>query len=266
MTADDILMKLAANIPTDDSSTAGGSMSATEITNSAPGEWMPKLVAKESGTIDDVDDIEQQTQLAYIENAHASDTADQVGFYMDNLLIHNAVAGLLKLTGLSASDDATKKARVWGICAGVLDTEDITLNGTTEVTGLKSWTRIERGVILDTGDDSIVDPAGRIDMVVGTEAIGHFAAANPYVSSEFEFACPTTSGDLATFTNRRTTVTVPAWTRPNTPDTRVYVRNDVDNSALTHGQKCGVYCRQTLQPGIPAAVILRELRPYGEAA
>lgn len=263
VSASDIKLKLAANIPTDDSSTAGGSMSATEVTNAAPGEWMPKLVADESGTIDV--NIQQQTQLAYMENAHATDSVDKLGFYMDNLIIHPALAGLLKITSTSASDGATKKVRAWGICAGVLDTEDITLNGTTQVTGLKSWTRIERTATLLVLDDSVTTPTGRLDLVVGSEAIGHHTAGNSYASSEFEFACPTSIGDLDTFANRRATVSVPAWSRPNTAATRVYVRNDSANSTLTAGQKQGVYCRQTLQPGIPSAVITRELRPYGEA-
>lgn len=58
--------------------------------------------------------------------------------------IQPTVATVLKVSSSSASDGAANTVRVWGTVNGEDDNELFTLNGTTTVTGTKSFTSIQR--------------------------------------------------------------------------------------------------------------------------
>lgn len=267
MLGTDLLLKRSANHPTDASSTAGGSMSGTEITNSGPGEWMPRLVAPESGAIDS--GAVFQVQMAYIHNSHGSDVWADGGIYMGNLLKLPASPGALTLSPASSSDNSSKKVRVWGVrevsSVLVLDSEEIVLAGLTPVTGIKTWTRVLRSILLNATSGELDTAAGNITHTVGAEVVGKLPASYTYATSEYEFASDATEGNRPSYTNRVTPPGGLTWTRPNTEATRLYVGGSAGNDTGPD-ERWAIYCRQTLQPGMPAASsLVRALHLYGIA-
>lgn len=242
-------------------------MAGTEITNAAPGEWSTRLEAKATGTVDNAGDIRREFNLAYIHNIHSTDSLELAGYYLDNGIADYVTAGVAKLTSTSASDDNTKLARVWGVVSGAIASEDIVLNGTSQVSGLLAFTRVERIEIRSTSAGNPVTAAvGRISLEV---ASGQFPGAVPagyYVATrELEFAAATVIGDRPTFTNRVTDPGGLTWSRPYTSSGRVYVRNDVNNSTLAGGQHQAIYRRVTIQPGMGPIVMQAAGKVYGSA-
>lgn len=248
----------SANHPTDRTSTAGGGMSGTQITNAGAGEWCPQLKALASGVVN-VDTV-FQIQEAYVNNAGA-DPWTACGFYVDNLLVRPGTPGVLNLQSSSASDDNTKFVRVWGVTLVMsvltLIFRDITLNGITMVTGLDTfqWVeRLEKRIIL-TG---ALDPAaGLIAASIGTgtpEVIGGIPVAYTCASSEWEYAVAATQGDTGTYADRETDPFGGGgtWVRPNLPSNMLAMPAD-----MAAGDKFAVYCRETLQPAIGSVPALK---------
>jgi len=259
MTNADIKLRPAVNIPTDDSSTAGGDMdTGAEITGAGAGEWMPQLVAPQSGTLDT--DAVTQTQLAYISNEHASDDWLLGGLYMANLLTIPGVAGVLKAQSTSASDDTDCKIVCYSKRSGVLGSPvDLRLNGTTLVSDALSHSLVYRLVLRDYNTGAIVTAVGDISIWVGSTLIGMIPNGMSYATSEYEFAPSASLGDLGTFADRLTPPGGLSWSRPNTAGTKVLAP-----STLAASDFWGVYCRETLQPGMPSAgTMRRRLRPHG---
>ena len=253
----------AANVPTDNASTAGGAMDAAQITNAADGEWCPQLVAMQTGVIDT--DTVLQYQLAYVYNAGDADWSSG-GLYVDNLLIRPTTPGIINLVSTSADDNASKFVRVVGVtlvsAVLTLVIRDIVLNGTTPVSGTDTWVRVERLELRNSTGGLLATAAGRISATIGSgtpEAIGAIPApiaipgggytSYSYATGEHEYAVASVIGDMATYANR---ITDPfdgsgTWVRPNSSATMLALP-----ATLTAGDRCGIYRRQTLQPGVPS--------------
>lgn len=248
----------SANHPTDAASTAGGAMSGTQITNAGGGEWCPQLKAKMTGVVN-VDTV-FQIQEAYLTNAGA-DPWTACGFYVDNLLIRPTTPGVLNLQSSSGTDDNTKFIRVWGVTlvSSVLTLifRDMTLNGTSMVTGIDTFQWIERleKRILLTG---FLDPAaGLITASIGTgtpQSIGGIPVECTCASGEWEYAIAATQGDTGTYLNRETDPFSGGgtWVRPNTPGSMLAMPAD-----MAAGDKFAIYCRETMQPGIDSVQALK---------
>lgn len=264
----DIKFRPSVNNPTDNVSTAGGDMdTGAEITNAAPGEWSTRLEAKATGTVDASGDIAREFNVAYISNEHATDSLELCGYYCDNGIADYVTAGVCKLTSTSASDGSSRLARVWGVVSGAIASEDIVLNGTTQVSGLLSFTRIERIEIRSTSAGNAPTAAvGRIDIEVASGQFpGHVPAGFTAASREFEFAAATVIGDRPTWANRVTDPGGLTWSRAYTAAGRVYVRNDSGNSTLDAGEYQAIYTRVTIQPGMGPFVLQRAGKIYGSA-
>lgn len=258
------VLKKSANHPTDDTSTAGGTMSATQITNGATGEFITRMTANASGTLDT--NAQKQYQEAYVENLGDSDLAD-AGVFLDNGLVIPAGAGTFKAQSTSASDDASKTLRPWSEVAGVLNSADeVQMNGVAQVQGALTHVRVFRAGLFNTSTGALETAAGRIDIWVGAELIGHIPIGESWATSEYRFRFAASSGDTGTFANRKTDpLGGSGWLRPNTPATRAPVRNDAANDTLAVNVRNALYCEQTLQPGIePEPTLKLCLEVYGD--
>lgn len=263
----DMKLKQAANHATDDASTQGGAMSATEITNAAPGEWSTRLKGKSSGTVDDSGDITRQFAVAYIHNTHSTDQIDDCGYFQENGIADFVTPGVVKLTSTSTSDDSTVRARVYGLVSGALAYEDIVLNGTTQVVGLLTFSRIERITLQEVASPNALWPAaGRVDIEVGTGQLpGYVPVGFSHATREHEYATASVIGDRPTWANRITDPGGLAWSRAYTNATRVYVRNDSADATLLADKHQAVYRRTTVQPGMPSDIVACVGRIYGTA-
>lgn len=254
-------------MPTTDTATAGGAMSGTQITNASTGEWSPQLIALSSGVIDNAPDLVQQYQLAYICNTGTASWFNG-GFFVDNCLIYPGTPGVATLQSTSASDDATKFVRVVGVISisGVLtlSIDDITLNGTTPVSGLKTYVRVERLELRYTSSGLLAVAAGRISLLIGSIATGAIPAPIPitgggftsysYATAENQYCGAAVLGDLGTFTNRKTDPFggMGTWLRPNTIATMLPVASGGTLTTTTGTDRFGIYRLTTLQPGVPS--------------
>lgn len=244
MTDDDVLLKQSGSHPTDDSTAAGGSMSSTEITNATEGEWLTRLTALESGDLDD--DAEQQWQVAYVHNSHGADSLADFGVYCSNLLQIPASSGLLKAESTSASDGSGKRLMAWMEVSSVLDTEELTMNGTSQVSGVKTTPRAFRCGLFDASTGALETADGRVDISIGTELIGSIPVGESWATSEYRFAAAASNGNVGTFTNRRTQPGGLTWTRPATAEDRI----PGTGATLAPDEKRAIYAEQTLQPGM----------------
>lgn len=250
----------SANHPSDDASTAGGAKTAVEITGATVGEWFTRLKGKASGTLDV--DIEKEYQKVFAEQIGASSLLEG-RIQLTNGLAIPAGAGVAKFQSTSASDDNTKKVKVWGknSSTGLLDTEEITLNGVTQVQGTKSWTQIYRTKLMLVSTGAIATAAGDIKAWVGTEQVGMIRTGYSYATSEIKLWAVATTNDSGTSTNRKTAPagfsgSIPAIAsftgNTPTPLTSIIVRNDSGNDTLAQNDGQGLWGELTLQPGMPA--------------
>lgn len=264
MTEDDIVMKAPVNVTGNDDDETGGDMSSDLITGAAPGEWMPKLVPQPTGTLDT--DVEVQHQAAYIENLSETDSWYLGGFYSPNCLIVPGAPGVFKAQSTSASDGSGKKIVPWGEVSAALAHPDLVLNGVTQVATVLTFVRCFRAVLRNATTGALTTAAGLITLWIGSEIIGYILPGMSYATMEFEYAAAATLGNMPTWDNRRESPDDGlTWVRPNSPETRLYVRGDSDNATLAPGERWCIYCRETLQPGMESAGTLRrKLIPYGE--
>lgn len=239
----------SANHPTDDASTAGGAISATELTDGQVGQLLTRMAAPASGTLDD--DAEFQYQQVYLKNTHGTDDALNVLIYIKNGLKVPGSAGVAKFASTSASDDNTKKIRVHGVRQGqtVVSTEDVVLNGTTEVSGVATWAERYLDEVLNVADDTPATLVGDGTSKNGSETIGTIPAGKGYATGQVDLWVPSTTGTSLTSTNRKTAPAGASWTRAVDAGTALSVRNNPSDDTMAAGVAQAVWLRQKLQPG-----------------
>lgn len=243
----DLKLYKSANHPADDTSVAGGAQSATEIVNASVGEWLPRLAASASGTVDV--DVQKQYQKAFFENTSSNSLLDS-RIYLTNGLVVPGSAGVFSVASSSASDDNTKKVRVWGVMNGVLDSEEIVLNGTTEVNGVKTFTKVFRVKLMLVSSSAVTPAAGTLTLEVNGAAIGVIPIGYSWATQEVKIGLVSTTDDSGTTANRRTAPSGISFSQPNTLATGIPIRNDAGNDTLGPGVAQGIWAEMTLQPGM----------------
>lgn len=150
----------------------------------------------------------------------------------------------------SASDDNTKKVRVWGIVGGLLDSEEVILNGTTEANGAKTFTKIFRAKLMLVSSSAVTPAVGQLTLKVNSNAIGVMPIGYSWATQEVKIGLVSTTDDSGTTTNRRTAPGGIAFTQPNTLATGISIRNDSGNDTLAPSVAQGIWAELTLQPGM----------------
>lgn len=264
-------LRQSANHPDDDSSVAGGSLSAVIIDDSSIGEWMPRLRGQTSGGLDTGSAQEYQYQLAYLLN---TDSLSKSNIKVSIANWVNTSHGTDQLTfAPSNSVDGTDKfIRVW--CksdAGGLYTEDVALNGTTPVTMSGTVQASYRFELRQDSDGAQVDAVGDIEIyIIGSPnfEVGLITAGFSVATNEYRLAAPAAVGNLGTFANRRTEPAGLTWEYAYSEDGTGNLNsggNLLDlPGPLPASSAVGVYCEQRARPGLGTADLKIDFKAYYE--
>lgn len=266
MTEDDVLHVQSAAHNTNDTEPTGGVISdpRVEITTATIGECIPKLRGQTSGTIDT--DHEVQYQISYLENTHGSDSlTDTPGVFLANMI--DSWGGgneQIYLRGDSASDDSTKFVRLWGKNnSGLMDSEDVTLNGLSEVFGVKLFQELYRAELRLVSNGELTNAAGQIFIETAGDPNDVRGIITPGIwmaTREVSLGMPAALGDVTELATRRTAPAGISWNYPG-PNSLLNLPAD-----LTAGARCAVYWRHIVQPGIGTVDMRLAFRVYGESS
>lgn len=263
----DLVLIQSADHPTDDTSTAGGGPASPKvvINNSFVGEWLTRMVAQATGTIDV--NIELQFQKAFWDqqNGFGKNLLDAFVYVLNLLRSFDVItAGNMEFVSTDAGDNTTKKVRIHGQRNdnNLLDTEDVVLNGLTQVAGVKVWKQVFRLELLLSINDTKTTATGNISAILSDgvnpdETTGQIPSGMSWATYEFEVGMVATTGtsgvpETSSVANRKTDPGL-TYSRPNTPATAIPIRNNVGNDTLNDGEHQGMWLKQTLQPGMTPA-------------
>lgn len=252
----DLKLYASANIVGADTGTVGGAISATQITSGSPGELLPRLRAKETGTIDNAGDLEIQYQKGFFKNTHASSNLLDARIYLKNGLKRPASAGTVWIETQSSSD-ASKQLRFKSISSGAIVSDPINTPSSpgTASGSVASTDWLERVQLVNMSGVQ-VSAAADIKIYVGAsfgtaEYVGMIPAGSSWATGEVQLAGITSVGDSGTSTNRRTAPSGLTFSRAYSYADGIAIRLDANNDTLAFGEAQGFWAKQTLQPGMP---------------
>lgn len=240
--------------PGDDSTETGGINTTVEINNDTVGMWFPRLKAKLSGVIDDIDDIVRQFQKSFITNKSVTDTLQNAYAYLLNGLDVPIGPGLLSFESTNSADNTTKKvvAYIQNDSTGLLDIDNVILNGTTLVTSGsgKSATKAFRLKLANTSTGALEVAEGDILAYIDGNYIGMIPQGYSFATGEIRLWMVATVDDSGTSTNRFTAPSGSAFVYANSALTPVYIRNNPADCNLPPETANGLWGECTLQPGM----------------
>jgi hypothetical protein len=246
----------AANHPSNDTGTVGGAIdAASEITAGSVGEIVP------SGSMlaQDVDGVQELFYYkSFFKNIHGSLSLLGAKLWLVNALDQLSAASTIKLLSNSASDGSSKKARIYGKnnANGVIETEDVTLNGVTSVTSTKTFLEIYRVSLLLVSDGSITTAVGDIEVRRNTDNVllgiipgsgfSGLGTGYSWATTEIDIGLAATVNDSLTSANRKTAPAGITFSRPRTEAAAL----TIPGADLAAGAAIGVWQRYTLKPGM----------------
>lgn len=249
----DIVLKKSANHPSDDTSTAGGAKSGTQITNGSVGEWFTRLRAKLSGTIDAPADVSKEYQKVFVDNISVADSLLDGLIYVYNGLSIPPGNGLISFEPTNAADDSTKKiVATLENSLNAIATDSVTLNGLTPVSGVVTAIRAFRCKLCLVSNDALTPAAGDINIKINGVTIGKIPQGYSFATSEVKLWVVSTTDDTGTSTNRKTAPGGSTFTLAVDPASAISIRNNPGSDTLAFGEAQGVWGELTLQPGAPA--------------
>lgn len=238
----DVLCYKSQYMPTNDTSTAGGSKTSTEITGFTVGEVFPTTEANAYGGSSKI-----HYQKIFITNNNSSDDLLDTIVYLADSLNDLGSSGICSVVSSSASDNSSKKIKIIGFNAsGSPQVEYITLNGLTPVAGSLTVSDVRRMEIRLASDNSLTTAAGDITLSVSSSPIGKIPATKSTATAELEIGLEPTLDDSNTTTNSITAPSGITFSKPNTSGTGILFANSGVLSA-TKGQ--GIWIKQTIKAG-----------------
>lgn len=249
----DILLRKSANHPSDDTSTAGGAKTATTITNGSVGEWFTRLRAKLSGVIDAPADVSKEYQKVFVENISGADSLLDGLIYVLNGMKIPPSSGLISFEPSNAADDNTKKIISYvENGSNLFDTDSVTLNGLTPVSGAVTSIRAFRCKLCLVSNDALTPAAGDIVIKINGNVVGKIPQGYSFATSEVKLWVVSTTDDTGTSTNRKTAPGGSTFTLAVDSASAISIRNNPSSDTLAFGEAQGVWGELTLQPGSPA--------------
>lgn len=241
MTNADLKLYKAASMPTSLTAPApmGGAKSSTQITGSAIGEIFFTMAAAGSGG-----GAKIQYSKVFWWNDHASDDLANAKVHIANAL-DTPAAGNNLMSGVSAGsgDNNTKKLRFIGKnSAGVPAFEDVTMNGTTEVTGAAQFSEIHAVELRLVSGSALTTAAGDITIKKNGVTLGIIPAGYSCAIAEVDIGLAATLDDTATSTNPGTAPAGITFSRPRDHAGGLAVAN---SGTLTHQTGQGVWLKWT---------------------
>lgn len=247
----------------DDTGATGGAISNPRqtVSEATPGEVMPKLRAQPSGTVDV--DTEKQYQISYIENESTTDALTNAVLYLENSLSDLSGNTALDFQSDNASDDSTRSIDAWGVDSlTALVSETTPLNGTTKVTALQLYDRVERIRLIDNSTGLPTPAAGTITIYESGTAtvVGIIPPGYSYATREYSIGVPAAKGDVSALTDRKTAPSGISFSRPGSAATGLAI----PTGSLGAQEYCAIYHEIVVQPGMPTDDIDIRLRFNGE--
>lgn len=250
VSATDVKHYQSASMPTDDTTTAGGAISTTEIVNTSTGLWMPNNKPNASGGA-----TKYQYQKAFVKNNHATDSLYNAKAYLENGLIDVAASGTAQVRIQNATDATGTTIRLYGFDAsGNAQTEDIAISGSTSwVSGSKTWKAAEEGiyaaVVLDSSSGTAKTLSNVVAEIKRDVALGSVPIGKSWAIGFIKIGLVATLNDTGTSTNRVTAPEGISFSKPVTVDTGIAMV-----ATIGAGDKQGVWAKQTLYPGMATLV------------
>lgn len=251
--ATDLKHYKAANHPSDDVSTVGGAIAATEILGAVVGEVFPSLsgAAQAAGGADEL-----FYYKSFLKNAHATLALQTAKVWVLNSLDQLSAPSQVRLQSTDNQDGSTKKVRLYGKVGTTITTEDVVLNGTTPVVSISTFVELYRAVILLVSDSSVTTAIGDIQIKRDADAVllgiipGSGASGGgtgyAWASAEVDVGLATSQNDSGTSTNRKTTPAGITFSRPNTESEAL----SVPGTDLGAGSAIGVWWKWILKAGM----------------
>ena len=200
-----------------------------------------------------VNDLVQYSQTK-LRNDNATGSVQGVTLYVENALASNTTADVLSAVSSSESDDTTRFLVVRGFSAAGT-AESIVLDGTSSVSGLRTWFAggvcvVELRQML--GDaPSIADPMttadGDITLSVGTQVLGIIPAGRSTATALIDVGFSSSVNDTATITSWQSAPGGITFSRPRNLGEAISF-----GSILGPGQYATVWVRQSVPKGLMA--------------
>jgi len=250
----DLLLYGSANIPTDDTSTAGGAIdTGNELQGTTIGELFDSTPANAAGGSDII-----HYQKCFYKNTNASDDLSDAVIWLLNGLASFGTAGSVSAVSTSSSDDSTKYIKVFGFdSGGNALTESITLNGTSSVNGSSTFASIWKVELRLVATDALTTADGDITITRGSD-LGMIPTGYYSATAEIEIGLESSLDDSNTTTNRLTAPSGITFSKAIDEGTALDVAN---SGVLSSGSAQGIWLKRTIKAGLTATtdieIILR---------
>jgi hypothetical protein len=223
--------------PSDDTSAVGGAVTSAEITGTVLGEVVPVASMIVSNT------AQTYFYKTFIKNTHAADVAYDVKVWIANGLVDLDTAGRIEIVSTSPSDASPKYARVVGTVAWSETYEDVTLNGTSPVQTVQSFTSIHRVQLYSGG--AVASASGDIQIKrQGGPVLGIIPQSFSMATAEVGIGLAPSSNDTATSANRRTAPSGVTFSRPTNE------ANALSIGDLSAGVAWGIWRKYSFAPNV----------------
>lgn len=256
----EILHYKSANNPSNDTDTVGGAISAN-LVGSSIGEIFHTRSANEN----EADDTLYQYKKSFVKNTNTTTALTNAKAFLKNALDDVGTAGVVSATSTSTDDDNTKKIVVHGEDASnQVQTEDVTLNGTTEVNGSDTFSKVFWIELREVSGGALTNADGDITLEVDGTAIGLIPAGYNCALGIVQIGLVATLDDNGTTTNA---VTAPAGISFSKPRTAADALDFANSGTLSAESAQGVWWKQTVEGGVgPAPDLTAVLRIEGDTA
>ena len=246
VTSGELKHRESANMPSDDSSTVGGAKTASDV-----GSSIGAVFHTVTANPDEGDSTIYQYKKTFGVNTNADTDLTSAKIWLKNALDDVAANGVISATSTSADDDTDYKIKVVGEDAGALViTEEITLNGTTEVNGSSTFSKVFWVELRDVSSGNLVVSNGDISIEVNGTEVGTIPLGYNCALAIVDIGLVATLDDSGTATNALTAPGGISFTRPRTFAGGLDVAN---SGSLSFGSGQGIWWRLTVEGGlIPA--------------
>lgn len=222
-------------------SNIGGAPSATFIAGSATSEV---FYAMTSSTVQ-----QDQHEKTFLQNDHGSLTATGCACWLQNALDDVASNGVVSFQSDLASDSSSYYGRAIGADgSGVAQQEQVTLNGTSEQSGVLTFSRLDRSEKRSVATNALTAAVGSIANKVNGVLLGYIPAPdneNSYYSATAEVTIwlEASLGGTTTTTNPATAPAGSSFTKPRTQATAL---SFAGGGSLGPGQAQAIWWRLRL--------------------
>lgn len=207
-----------------------------------------------------------QYSKIFDKNDHATDTVNNYVVWIENAIDTLGSANTISFTSASASDDSTKKMTIQGFSSGgAAQTEDVTMNGTTQVTSSLSYTGRVRCILRLVSTGATSTAAGDIDIEFNAATVGTMPAGLYSATGEIDIALEAALDGSATIADASTAPSGPSFSRPRTQGGGL--TTDAGTGTLEAQEAQGIWSKWTLpELMLPYSSIQCSIVGYGEPA